>query len=92
MKKRSLSEDVLSAVQRRTGKAISKDSLRKIAGTVTPETTDSDRQLRRLIEQVSKVAGVRVTEETMQDLIRTIRNNKVSPANMMSLLKQMNKK
>jgi hypothetical protein len=92
MRKRNWADDLLQSVQRKTGRTVSKQSLQKLAGKVTPTTTQSDQQLRQLIQQVAKMAGVQVTEETTRDLIRTIKQNNVSPSNMMSLLKQIQKK
>ena len=90
--KRNWADDLLQSVQRKTGRSISKQSLQNLAGKVTPSTTKSEQQLRNLIQQVAKMAGVKVTEETTRDLIRTIKQNNVSPSNMMSLLQQMKKK
>ncbi len=92
MSKRNWADDLLQSVKHKTGRSISKQSLQKIAGSVSPSTVKSDQQLRLLIQQVAKMAGVHVTEETTRDLIRTIKQNNISPSNMMSLLKQMSKK
>jgi hypothetical protein len=89
--KRSWSEDLLQSLNKKVGRKISRGSIQKLASGVNASTTKSDQQLRQLIQQVSKIAGVSVSESTTRDLIRTIKNNQIQPGNIMSLLKQMKK-
>lgn len=92
MTKRNWTDNMLNAVSKKLGRKVSKGSINKLAAGVTPSTAKSEQQLRQLIEQVAKMAGVKVSEQTTRELIRTIRNNQEQPGNLLSLLKQMQKK
>lgn len=89
---KKLSKDILGVVNKKTGKSISESSLKKIAGTVTPSTLQSETQLRQLIKQVSSVAGVPVTEDTIQNIISAVKKSGMNMETLESMMKAMIKK
>lgn len=89
---KKLSKDILGAVNQKTGKSISESSLKKIAGSVTPSTLQSEAQLRQLIKQVSSVAGVPVSEDTIKNIISAVKKSGMNMENLESMMKAMIKK
>lgn len=86
---RPISKDVLNAVKRKTGKQISQKAIQQVASNVGPSTVKSEQQLRALIKQVSKMAGVPVSEATMKELISAIKRSGLQSGQMESMVKAM---
>ena len=84
-----LSKDVLNSVKKKTGKSISQKDIQQVASQVGPSTINSEQQLRTLIKQVSKMAGVSVSEATMKELIAAIKRSGINPSNMESMIRSM---
>jgi uncharacterized protein YneF (UPF0154 family) len=84
-----ISKDVLNAVKKKTGKYVSPKDIQSVASGVGPSTIKSEQQLRALIKQVSKVAGVPVSEATVRELINAIKKSGVNPNTMESMIKSM---
>jgi hypothetical protein len=91
LEKRNWTQEVLKSVQKKTGRSITAGSLQRLAGQVNRSTLKSEAQLRQLIQQVGKMAGVTVTEETMRELIRTIKNTDVSSGSLLEMLRKLKK-
>lgn len=89
---RDFSKDALKAINKKAGKTISEGAIKKLAGTVKPGTLQSDAQLRQLIKQVSSMAKVPVSEETVQEIIGAVKKSGASPSSMQALMKMMMKK
>lgn len=89
---RDFSKDALKAINKKAGKTISEGAIKKLAGTVKPGTLQSDAQLRQLIKQVSSMAKVPVSEETVQEIIGAVKKSGASPSSMQMLMKMMMKK
>jgi uncharacterized protein YpuA (DUF1002 family) len=87
-----ISKDVLNAVKRKTGKNISPKDIQKVASTVGPSTVKSEQQLRALIKQVAKMAGVPVTESTIKELIAAIKKSGMNPGSLEAMIRSMIKK
>jgi len=85
-------KDVLNVVNKKSGKRISENQVKKLASTVKPSTMQSETQLRQLIKQVSAMANVPVSEETIQDIVSAVKKSGMNPQNMESLMKLMMKK
>ncbi|MFC4599093.1 stage VI sporulation protein F [Cohnella hongkongensis] len=85
-------KDLLKAVNKKAGKNISEKSVKKIASGVTPTTMQSDAQLRQLIKQVSAMANVPVSEETIKEIIGTVKKSGMNLNSLESLVKMMIKK
>jgi len=88
----NLSRDVLNTVKKKTGKALTESQIKQLAKGVGPSTVKDEKQLRLLIKQVAKMAGVPVSETTIRDLIGAIKASGVNPANMEQMVKAMLKK
>jgi Ca2+-binding EF-hand superfamily protein len=89
----NISRDVLNNINKKSGKKISENAVKRLAETVTPETMTNEQQLRQLIMQVSRMANVPVSEATIQDIIRAVKKSGVNQASLESLMRvMMNKK
>ena len=84
-----MSKDVLKVVKKKTGKNISQKEINKLAKGVKPSTVQSEAQLRKLIKQVSSMVNVKVTEETVNDIIKAVKGSGVDPNNMQQLMQMM---
>jgi len=85
-------KDLLGAVNKKAGKNISENSIKKIANNVTPQTMQSDAQLRQLIKQVSAMANVPVAEETIKEIISAVKKSGMNFNSLETLVKMMIKK
>ncbi len=68
------------------GGSIDKGALFELAGQIKSSDLKDERQIRRIIEQVSVIAGKKINEDTMQFLINKIQNEGI-PSNISSFLK-----
>ncbi|MDO7905087.1 stage VI sporulation protein F [Paenibacillus sp. JX-17] len=89
---KDFSKDALKAINKKSGKTISENAVKKLASTVKPETLQSEAQLRQLIKQVSAMANVPVSEDTIKSIISTVKKSGINPSNMEALMKMMMKK
>jgi uncharacterized protein (DUF885 family) len=85
-------KDLLGAVNKKAGKNISEKSIKKIAGGVTPGTMQSDAQMKQLIKQVSAMANIPVSDETVREIISTVKKSGMNLNSLESLVKMMIKK
>jgi len=85
-------KDLLGAVNKKAGKKISENSIKKIASTVTPSTLQSETQIRQLIKQVSTMANVPVTEDTVNEIVSAVKKSGLNLNSLESLVKMMIKK
>ncbi|GIP20126.1 stage VI sporulation protein F [Paenibacillus sp. J22TS3] len=89
---KGISKDALNAINKKTGKPITENAVKKIASTVKPSTLQSEAQLRQLIKQVSAMAGVPVSESTMSEIVSAVKKSGMNASNMEALMKMMLKK
>ncbi|CAM3969622.1 stage VI sporulation protein F [Paenibacillus alkaliterrae] len=89
---KNLSKDVLNAINKKTGKGITENSVKKIASGITAETMQDEAELRKLIKQVSEMAKVKVADSTVNDIVKAVKATGMSTANMESLINMMMKK
>ncbi|RKP57071.1 hypothetical protein D7Z26_03550 [Cohnella endophytica] len=85
-------KDMLGAVNKKAGKNISENSIKKIASGVTPSTLQSETQIRQLIKQVSSMANIPVSEETVKEIVNAVKKSGLNMNNLESLMKMMIKK
>lgn len=85
-------KDLLGAVNKKTGKNISENQVKKIAGGVNPGTLQSEAQIRQLIKQVSAMAKVPVSEDTVKEIVSAVKKSGMNMSNLESLVKMMVKK
>lgn len=86
-----LPKDAMNAINKKTGKHITENQIKKLASTVKPSTMQNDAQLRQLIKQVASMAKLPVSESTINDIINTVQKSGVSPNNLEALMKMMKK-
>ncbi|MZQ84387.1 hypothetical protein GQF01_19910 [Paenibacillus sp. 5J-6] len=84
-----MSKDVLSVVKKKTGKNVTPKDIERIASGVKPSTLQSETQLRQLIKQVSGLVNVKVSEETINDIIQAVKSSKLDSNNMQQLMNMM---
>ncbi|KRE70118.1 stage VI sporulation protein F [Paenibacillus sp. Soil750] len=84
-----MSKDVLSVVKKKTGKSVTAKDIEKIASGVKPSTMQSEVQLRALIKQVSGLVNVKVSEETINDIVQAVKSSKLDTNNMQQLMSMM---
>lgn len=89
---RRLPKDILGAVNKKTGKRISEGAIKKIAGGISPDIVKSETQIRQLVKQVSAMAGVPVSEDTVKEIVGAVKRSGMSLGNLESLVKMMAKK
>ncbi|MCL6602400.1 MAG: stage VI sporulation protein F [Paenibacillus sp.] len=89
---KDFSKDALNAINKKAGKNITEGAVKKLASTVKPGTMQNEAQLRQLIKQVSSMAKVPVSEDTVQDIINAVKKGGASSGTMEALMKMMLKK
>jgi len=92
MSDKNFSKDVLKAVNKKSGKTISEQAVKKLASGVTAKTMQSDVELRKLIKQVASMAKVPVSENTINDIVGAVKKSGMNANNMEALMKMMMKK
>lgn len=91
--KKNMSKEVLGVVKKKNRqKNVSEKDIYKLASGVKPSTMQSDAQLKQLIQQVSNLVNVPVSEQTMNELIQAIKSSKMNESNMEQLMKMIMKK
>ncbi|MGG1876923.1 MULTISPECIES: stage VI sporulation protein F [Paenibacillus] len=86
---KSFHKEVLNAINKKSGKKISSGAVNKLASTVKPSTLQNEAQLRKLIKQVSAMANIPVSEETVKEIVAAVKKSGMNPNNMESLMKMM---
>ncbi|AHV98099.1 stage VI sporulation protein F [Paenibacillus sabinae] len=89
---RNFPKNALNAINKKAGKNITEGAVKKLASTVKPGTLQSEAQLRQLIKQVSAMAKVPVSEDTIKDIIGAVKKTGTNPSSLESLVKMMMKK
>lgn len=92
MSSKDLSKDVLNTVKKKTGKSISEKDINKLASGVKPSTLQSEKQLRQLINQVAGLINVKLSEDTMQEIISAVKSSKLDSTNLNQLMNALMKK
>lgn len=89
---KGIPKDVLGAINKKTGKNISESAVKKLASGVDAGTLQNEAELRKLIKQVSDMAKIKVSESTVNDIVKAVKSSGMSPSNMETLVKMMMKK
>jgi galactokinase/mevalonate kinase-like predicted kinase len=69
-----ISKNVLNVVKSKTGKQVSEQTIKKLASGVNSSTLKNDAQLKSLILKVSKTVNVTVSNDTIDEIIRSIKS------------------
>lgn len=86
---KNFSKDVLNSVNKKTGKSVTQKDIQKVASGVKPSTVQSEAQLRQLIQQVSSMVNVKVSEKTIKEIVDAVKSSGLNPNNMEQLMKMM---
>jgi uncharacterized protein YpuA (DUF1002 family) len=92
MSNMDVSKDVLNVVKKKTGKNVSEKDIQKLASSVKPSTLQSEASLRQLINQVSGLVNIQVSEKTINEIINAVKSTKMNPDNIEQLVKMMSGK
>ncbi|MFC5650829.1 stage VI sporulation protein F [Paenibacillus solisilvae] len=90
--KNNISKDVLSAVNKKTGKPITESAVKKLASNVSEDTIQNEDELRKLIKSVSDMAKVPVSDKTINDIVGAVKKSGMNMNNIETLMKFMIKK
>lgn len=85
-------KDALSAINKKVKKPITENQIKKLGNTVTPDTLESEAQIRQLVKQVAQMANIPVSETTVNDIVTTVKKSGMNANNLESLMKFMMKK
>jgi uncharacterized protein YpuA (DUF1002 family) len=88
MSRQGISKDVLNAVKKATGKQLSEQAVKTIASGVTQKTIQDEAELRKLIDKVSKLVNIPVSNETANEIIKAVKKtgNIEQLENMMKMM------
>ncbi|OAB46933.1 stage VI sporulation protein F [Paenibacillus antarcticus] len=89
---KNIPKDALNAINKKTGKNITESAVKKLASTVKPTTMQNEDQLRQLIKQVSAMANVPVSENTIKDIVNAVKKSGMNSQSMETLMQMMMKK
>ncbi|MFF2887608.1 stage VI sporulation protein F [Paenibacillus sp. NPDC057967] len=89
---KGIPKDVLSAINKKTGKTITENAVKKLASGVDAGTLQNEAELRKLIKQVADMAKMKVPDSTVSDIVKAIKSSGVSPSNLEALVKMMAKR
>jgi uncharacterized protein YpuA (DUF1002 family) len=89
---KGIPKDVLGAINKKTGKNISENAVKKLASGVDANTLQNEAELRKLVKQVADMAKIKVPESTVNDIVKAVKASGMNPSSMESLVKMMLKK
>jgi uncharacterized protein YpuA (DUF1002 family) len=73
MSRQGISKDVLNVVKKATGKKLSEQSIKKIASGISQKTLQDGAELRKLIDKVSKLVNIPVSNELANEIIKAVK-------------------
>ena len=86
---KDVTKGVFKLVKNKTGKSVSAQDIHKIAKGVTPDTMQSEAQLRQLIQQVSKLVNVPEAESTIKEIVEAVQSSNMNMGSLEMLMKFM---
>jgi uncharacterized protein YpuA (DUF1002 family) len=89
---KGIPKDVLGAINKKAGKNISENAVKKLASGVDANTMQNEAELRKLVKQVADMAKIKVPESTVNDIVKAVKASGMNPSSMESLVKMMLKK
>ncbi|MFD0586889.1 stage VI sporulation protein F [Paenibacillus sp. GCM10027627] len=89
---KGLPKDVLGAINKKTGKNISENAVKKLASGVDASTLQNEAELRKLIKQVSDMAKIKVPDSTVNDIVKAVKASGMNQSSLETLVKMMIKR
>ncbi|WP_128894455.1 stage VI sporulation protein F [Longirhabdus pacifica] len=86
---RDLSKEVLKKVKKNTGKNVSSKEINKLASTVKPSTMKNEDQLMKLIDQVSSLVNIPVSDKTKNDIVKAVKASDLDGGHLEKLIGRM---
>ncbi|MGM7701688.1 stage VI sporulation protein F [Pseudalkalibacillus sp. Hm43] len=84
-----MDRNFMDDIEKKTG--VKKEDIFKLADSVQNANLRDEKTIRQLISQVSRMAGVPVSKEKEDQIVKAIINNNI-PLDMASIAKMFNKK
>jgi uncharacterized protein YpuA (DUF1002 family) len=91
MRQQGVSKDVLNTVKKATGKQLSEQSLKTIASGINQKTMKDGAELQKLIDKVSKLVNIPVSNETANEIIKSVKKTG-NAEQLENMMKKMMKK
>lgn len=89
---KNVGKEVLQLVKRKLGKSISEQEISHLAQYLKPSMFENDASMRKLIKQVSTLAGIPVNESTTREIIEAIRKSGANPQQLEQMMRMMLRK
>lgn len=89
---KGIPKDVLGAINKKTGKSISENAVKKLASGVDANTLQNEAELRKLVKRVADMANIKVPDGAVNDIVKAVKASGMSQSSMESLVKMMLKK
>lgn len=86
---KGIPKDVLGAINKKTGKNISENAVKKLASGVDASTLQNEAELRKLVKQVADMAKIKVPDQTVNDIVKAVKASGVRPSNLEAMVKLM---
>lgn len=86
---KGIPKDVLGAINKKTGKNISENAVKKLASGVDASTLQNEAELRKLVKQVADMAKIKVPDQTVNDIVKAVKASGVNPSNLETMVKLM---
>ncbi|WP_408006537.1 stage VI sporulation protein F [Pseudalkalibacillus sp. A8] len=84
-----MDRNFMDDIEKKTG--VKKEDIFKLADSVQGANLSDEKTIRQLISQVSRMAGVPVSKEKEDQIVKAIKNNNI-PLDMTSIAKMFNKR
>lgn len=89
---KGFSKRLLDKLQKKTNANLDTKQLEVLASKVNKQDLGNEESVLKLIRQVSKIAGISMTKEKEEKIIKYLKNNNIQDADMKTLLSLVNKK
>lgn len=82
-------KDIMKNLQKSTKGKVTEQDILNLAGGLKPSDVTNEKSLRQLIMQVSAIANVPVSEQTVSQIVKAIKQSGMDPNNMEQLMKMI---
>ncbi len=86
------SKRLLDSLKNKVKKPINEAQLKMLASGVKSSDLKDEKRIRQLVQQLSVLANVQISEQKMNEIVQYIKTNNISSSNIGELLKIWNQK
>lgn len=83
------SNHILNKLNKNTKKTITNQDIQQLANRVKPTTMNSPQQLKQLVRSVGQMAGVKVPEKTVNEIVKMVQDGALQSGQMDQMLKKI---